>query len=51
MKMFVSAFALALTIAFTGPAFAGATEAKTQADCEKAGSVWDAPTNTCAEKK
>ena len=51
MKMFVSAFALALTIAFTGPAFAGATEAKTQADCEKAGGVWDAATNTCAEKK
>jgi hypothetical protein len=48
--MFVSAFALALTIAFTGPAFAGATEAKTQADCEKAGGV-DAATNTCAEKK
>ena len=51
MKVFVSAFALALTIAFTGPAFAGATEAKTQADCEKAGGVWDAATNTCAEKE
>ena len=48
---FVSAFALALIIAFTGPAFAGATEAKTQADCEKAGGVWDAATNTCAEKQ
>jgi hypothetical protein len=51
MKVFVSAFALALTIAFTGPACAGATEAKTQADCEKAGGVWDAATNTCAEKQ
>ena len=51
MKTFISMFALALVVGFAGPAFAGATEAKTQADCEKAGGVWDAATNKCAEKK
>jgi hypothetical protein len=51
MKILASAFALNLTLVFTGPAFAGATEAKTQADCEKAGGVWDAATNKCSEKK
>ena len=51
MKAFVSLVALAVAIAMTGPAFAGATEAKTQADCEKAGGVWDAATSKCAEKK
>ena len=51
MKMLISASALVLTFALTGPAFAGATEAKTQADCEKAGGVWDAATNKCSEKK
>jgi hypothetical protein len=52
MKMLVSMFALALALAFTAPAFAGAvTAAKNQADCEKAGGMWDASTNKCAEKK
>ena len=51
MKGLVSILALALALAFTGPAFAGATAAKTEADCTKAGGVWDAATNTCAEKK
>ena len=38
MKTLVSTFALALALAFTGPAFAGdVTTAKNQADCEKAG--------------
>ena len=51
MKTLISMFALTLVVAFAGPAFAGATEAKTQADCEKAGGVWDAATSKCAEKK
>ena len=52
MKTLVSTFALALALAFTGPAFAGdVTTAKTQADCEKAGGVWDAATSKCLEKK
>ncbi len=51
MKTFISMFALALALAFTGPAFAGdVTTAKTQADCEKAGGVWDAATNKCSAK-
>ena len=52
MKTFVSMFALALALAFTGPAFAGdVTTAKNQADCEKAGGAWDAQTGMCSEKK
>ena len=52
MKGLASIIALALAIAFTGPAFAqDVTTAKTAADCEKAGGVWDAATNTCAAKK
>ena len=49
MKTLVSIFALTLALAFTGPAFAGdVTAAKTQADCQKAGGVWDDATNTCS---
>jgi hypothetical protein len=51
MKSLISIFAVALALAFTGPAFAGdVTAAKTQADCEKAGGVWDADTNKCSAK-
>ena len=52
MKTLISMFALALALAFTAPAFAGdVTAAKTQADCQKAGGMWDAKTNTCTAKK
>jgi hypothetical protein len=52
MKALISTLAVALALAFTGPAFAGdVTAAKTEADCTKAGGVWDAATNTCAAKK
>jgi hypothetical protein len=52
MKSLISVLAMALALAFTGPAFAGdVTTAKTQADCEKAGGMWDAATSKCAEKK
>jgi hypothetical protein len=52
MKTLISTFALALALAFTGPAFAGdVTTAKTEADCQKAGGVWDTESNTCTEKK
>ena len=54
MKTLISTLAVALALAFTGPAFAGAgdpTAAKTEADCTKAGGVWDAATNKCAAKK
>jgi hypothetical protein len=51
MKGLVSILALALALAFTGPAFAGAAAAKTEADCVKAGGSWDAATKACAEKK
>jgi hypothetical protein len=49
MKTFVSAFALALTIA--GPCLAeDATKATTEADCEKAGGTWIPQSNKCAEE-
>ena len=52
MKGLISMLALAIALAFTGPAFAGdVTAAKTEADCKAAGGMWDAATNTCAEKK
>jgi hypothetical protein len=52
MKALVSIFALALALAFTGPAFAGdVTAAKNQADCDKAGGTWDDTAKLCSEKK
>jgi hypothetical protein len=51
MKMLVSSLALALAIAVSGSAFAGdVSSAKNQADCEKAGGIWNAETNLCGEK-
>jgi hypothetical protein len=50
MKTLISTFALVLALA--GPAFAGdVTKAKNQADCEKAGGMWDATNKMCSEKK
>jgi hypothetical protein len=52
MKTLVSILAVALALAFTGPALAGdVTKAKTAADCAKAGGIWNAATNTCTAKK
>ena len=51
MKSLISILAVTIALAFTGPAFAGAAAAKTEADCVKAGGVWDAATSTCSEKK
>jgi hypothetical protein len=46
------ALAFALGVAFAASAFAAdVTTAKTKADCDKAGGVWDATTNTCAAKQ
>ena len=51
MKVVVSTFALALALAFTAPAFAAdVSAAKTQADCEKAGGMWDAANSKCKGK-
>jgi len=52
MKALVSTFALAMALAVTGSAFAGdVTTAKNQADCEKAGGMWDTTNKACSEKK
>jgi hypothetical protein len=51
MKTLISTIAVALALAFTGPAFAGdVTKATTKADCDKAGGMWDAQTNKCSAK-
>ena len=51
MKTLVSTIALLLALAVTGPAFAGdVSAAKNQADCEKAGGIWNAEASTCSEK-
>jgi hypothetical protein len=51
MKIFISTFAVALALAFTGPAFAGdVTTAKTEADCQKAGGMWDAKMHLLREE-
>jgi hypothetical protein len=51
MKTIVSMFALALALAFTGPAFAGdVTKATDKASCDKAGGVWDDAAKKCSEK-
>ena len=52
MKILISTFAIAVALAFAGPAFAGdVSKAKTEADCQKHGGMWDAKTNICSEKK
>jgi hypothetical protein len=51
MKTLVSTLALTIALAFSGAAFAGdVSSAKNQADCEKAGGIWNAETNLCGEK-
>jgi len=51
MKTLVSTFALALALAFTGPAFAGdVTKATDKASCDKAGGVWDDAMKICKDK-
>jgi hypothetical protein len=52
MRTIAYALALALGVVFAASAFAGdVTTAKTKADCDKAGGVWDATTYTCAAKQ
>jgi len=52
MKSLISVLAMALALAFTGPAFAGdVTKATDKASCDKAGGMWDAATSKCGEKK
>ena len=52
MKRLLSAFiVLAVAATFTAPAYAEILDAKTKADCEKAGGVWVAKDNKCGAKK
>ena len=50
-KIVAAVVALGLAAAFTAPAFAAdVAKAKTEADCTKAGGMWDAKTKTCKSK-
>jgi hypothetical protein len=52
MKTLISTLAVALALAFTGPAFAGdVTKATDKASCDKAGGTWDDTAKKCSEKK
>jgi hypothetical protein len=51
MKILISAFAVALALGFIPPAFAeDVTKANNAADCNKAGGMWNAQSNACAEE-
>jgi uncharacterized lipoprotein YddW (UPF0748 family) len=50
-KLFLALVTLAVATAFTAPAFAAITDAKTKADCEKAGGVWMDKEKKCGAKK
>jgi hypothetical protein len=51
MRTIAYALALALGVVFATSAFAAdVSTAKTKADCDQAGGVWDAATNTCKSK-
>jgi hypothetical protein len=51
MKTAISMLALAVALAFTGPAFAGdVTKATDKTSCDKAGGMWDATAKKCKEK-
>ncbi|HKB22891.1 MAG TPA: hypothetical protein VKC99_08930 [Methyloceanibacter sp.] len=50
-KLICVTVALGLAFAFTAPAFsADVAKAKTEADCTKAGGVWDAQAKKCKPK-
>ena len=52
MKMLLSVFALAMTLAFAGPAFAqDAAAATDKASCDKAGGTWDDAAKKCNPKQ
>ena len=52
MKRLLLAFVIAaVATAFGAPAFAAITDAKTKAECEKAGGVWVEETKECGAKK
>jgi hypothetical protein len=52
MKKLVSAIvALGIAVAFTAPTLAAdVTTAKTKAECQKAGGMWDATAKACKPK-
>jgi hypothetical protein len=52
MRTVISVLALALALAFSGPAFAqdDVTKATDKASCDKAGGVWDDATKKCSKK-
>jgi uncharacterized membrane protein len=50
-RLLVAFMTLAFATALAAPSFAAITDAKTKADCEKAGGVWIDKDNKCGAKK
>jgi hypothetical protein len=50
-RLLLALVTLAVATAFGAPAFAAITDAKTKAECEKAGGVWIEETKKCGAKK
>jgi hypothetical protein len=51
IKLVAVVVSLGVAVAFTAPAFAAdVAKAKTEADCTKAGGVWDATAKKCKPK-
>jgi hypothetical protein len=50
-KLLLAFLTVAVATAFGAPAFAAITDAKTKAECEKAGGVWIDNTKKCGAKK
>jgi hypothetical protein len=52
MQSFIAMLGVVTAVAFTGSAFAqDAAPPSNKADCEAAGGMWNAESNTCADKE
>ena len=49
-RLLLTLVILAVATVFTAPVFAGLKDAKTKAECEKAGGVWIEKDNKCGVK-
>jgi len=50
-KLLLAFLTVAVATVFGAPAFAAITDAKTKAECEKAGGVWIDDTKKCGAQK
>jgi len=50
-RLLIAFVTLAIATAFAAPSFAAVTDAKTKAECEKAGGVWIDKDHKCGSTK